>query len=701
MKPTPSVLAGSVRRLLGVTILVLAAVPMYRVLADPDTGRAGWVTGELVSVFTSFSWAGALLVLAAAVAAARFLPPAWADRMLAKLVGAVNKPRTVVFALGAALVCASLTVAFSWAVLDGKPNMIDAMAQALHARFLAEGHLAGPADDWNAFWHIQNTIITAKGWVSQYPPGHVLLLAAGMLLGVPWLIGPLLAGACVFFTSLVAERTLADRQTARMAAILCALSPFIIFVGASYLNHVPTAALLAAAVYCVLRARSDGVRWALVAGLLAGLAVTMRPLTSVAIVSGAALAAWFEPELGWRVAVRRTARLGFAGVLGALVPIALLLWYNAYFFGSPLTFGYNVALGPRMGVGFGIDPWGNAYGAREALGYTSSDLVTLGVTLLETPLSAVVLVGLYFVAVRRLSVGERVLAAWALVPVLANALYWHHGIYMGPRMLYEAAPAWVALFAAACVWFVRAAPTRIVRLPAISPRAALIGGFAFTLVFGLGFLAPQRAASYGGEWLAVSRIEAPRTERPALVFVHDAWMARLAMRLAAQGMRLDSVETAIRQNSTCSVQRLADAWEAGGDRAAAHALRDMDLDPRATDLPPIVRISIGNTMRVRNGEELTPECVRQVNADRNGILDIAPLVWQGDLPGASPSGPLYVRDLGPEANARLIAALPEREAWLLYTPADTADPVLRPYTSAIGDLWSAAKPQFGPRVGQK
>ena len=47
--------------------------------------------------------------------------------------------------------------------------------------------------------------------------------------------------------------------------------------------------------------------------------------------------------------------------LGAAPFVAALALYNAHFFGSPLRWGYEAALGPAAGPGFGVDPWGNAY----------------------------------------------------------------------------------------------------------------------------------------------------------------------------------------------------------------------------------------------------------------------------------------------------------------------------------------------------
>ena len=75
-------------------------------------------------------------------------------------------------------------------------------------------------------------------------------------------------------------------------------------------------------------------------------------------------------------------------------PFAILLfWWNHRLFGNPLTFGYSAAFGPAHGLGLHTDPWGNVYGAIEALAYTGADLTQLGMHLIESPLPVIAVIG--------------------------------------------------------------------------------------------------------------------------------------------------------------------------------------------------------------------------------------------------------------------------------------------------------------------
>jgi hypothetical protein len=630
---------------------------------------------------------GSFIVIAVAVIASRVLDPSSIDRRLALIGKRVTAIPTLWFAGGLAVVAALLSLTFSLVVLNGKPNLIDAMVQLLHARYVAAGRLGGPADQFSEFWQLQNSLVTPNGWVSQYPPGYVTFLAIGMRLGMVQAVGPVFVGMTVLFTALAAERLLRDdRAVARLGALMLALSPFLLGLAGAFMNHVGAAAFTSAAIYFAVRTRdSESLLWGALAGAAVGGIFSIRPLT--AIVGALVVAAiWLTvPSSGTRSRVVSFLRLTIAACAG-ISPIFIAIGaYNHHFFGSALRFGYIAAQGPLVGPGFHRDPTGQLYGPLQALAYTSSDLVTLSQYLLETPIPAVLVVGLYLLFGRRLSTGERIIALWALLPVVANAFYWHHGIFMGPRMLNEAAPAWALLTAIAAVGLVRRIP-RDRMLGNYSPRAALSFAFALSWTAGILYLGPQRLASYGGPWMESSRMGLPRTGRPSLVFVHGAWTGRVGMRLVAHGMRVDSLEAALRQNTTCDAHNFA-LWYSTNvaDRPPQHPPLDFSFIPH--NPPPKVLIADGDEIRAYPGVPMSPRCFREAASDTVGIIDVGPLVWQGDLPGIGGDGAMIVRDMGPEANARLIRKYPDRVPEVLLRHGNDQRPMLLPYTEGMKLLW--------------
>lgn len=663
-----------IARIAGALLLSLATLPLYALLG-PETGLAGAATRQLAQAYASLAFAGVLMLVIPGIITARLGVPA---RLLARAEAALLRPAPVVFAALVALCAGTAAALFSLLVLERQPNLVDAMAQLQHARYFAAGQLAAPAGEWGAFWHIQQSLVTAAGWVSQYPPGHVALLALGFRLGAVWLVGPVLLAAAVFITALLAERLLAHERTlARVAALLTALSPFLIAHAGAYMSHTAAAAFGAFVIYAALRAPAS-LWWAVAGGVALGALFATRPLSAVSIGAAAAVTLWLHlPARSPRVCAGRLA----AAAAGALPLVVLVALYNARFFGSPFTFGYTAAQGPAGALGFGIDPWGNRYGITEAIAYTAAELNALNSALLESPLPLVAVIGLYLLLVTRLDRVLGTLLAWAAAPLLVHLAYWHHGIFMGPRMLNETAPAWILLAVLAAARLPRQLPVQLRALPAYSPRAFLQGMILVAFIAGPLVFGPLRLAAYRGGTAGQAGADA---QDGALVFVHGGWTARLAMSLAASGMRLDSVETALRQNSTCAVQHYVAARAAGSPAT-------LDFAPRAVDLPPQLLLSPGNTARVWPGERWSAACAREAAADRNGVIDVSPLLWRGDLPGLARGRAMYVRDLGPGANEQLLRTLPQRTPYVLMTPTPAASPVLVSYDAGMAALWSDAQ----------
>lgn len=664
------------RRLLGAALLLAAYVPFHRLLDPAETGLAGATTRRVTeSAWTVGIW-GTVLV-AGAAAALTLLLKADPARALSPLARVLVRAPAVRFALACALAAAGLSAAVSLFVFGGLPTSVDEMVQMAHARALLAGGIALPLPGDPAAWMIQNSLLTPHGWASVYPPLHTAALAVGMAAGLPWLVGPVATGMMAGFTAVALPRVFPDRPAAaRGAAVLVAVSPFVVFMGGTFLSHTLAAALAAFTLWAALRARDGSVAWAAVAGAGVGAFVCTRPWTgmvlSLALVATAWLPAARRRGMGW--SLPRVAALGAGGLPFA----ALLLGWNQALFGHPLRLGYTTAFGPSHGLGFHVDPWGNAYGALEAVAYTGADLVQLGMALLESPFPAVALIGLGFALAPRRWDGAGPVVAWAVAGVAANAAYWHHGIHLGPRLLYETAPAWVILWVMAARALGDGGSPLAPRL-----RRAVVWVAALSLV-GAATALPSRVTSLGGGAAASARLPEPPS-RPALVFAHGSWPSRVSARLAASGMRRDSVETALRRNDLCSVEGYA-AWRAAAGTAPAPTL---DLTPRPGPAPGLTStiLSPGNAVLVRAGARPSPGCLREARADRLGSVELEPLLWQA--PPVAGEGVVVARDLGPEANEALRRAFAGRDAFVLVAGAEGAPPRLLPYDEGMALLWGA------------
>lgn len=666
-------------------LLALVLVPVWRLLALEAAPMAREAL-RLTDAYAGRLATGTIVVLAIAAIATLLVREARIERPLAKWWGMVCSWRIVVFAAALATLSAILTGAVSFYVWGGKPALVDALAHYVQARYLAQGLAAGPPRFPYEFWIVANTFVTQNGWVSEYLPGHAGVLALALRSGAVWAAGPVLMGVTTLFTALAVERLIPeDRAAARLGALLFAVSPFLMTVAAAQLSHVTAAALISVGAYFALRARDAGWGWAVGAGVAVGAVFTTRPLSAVTIGAVVTLGSWLTHFPNHQSPLRYLSSRTLGAFLGALPFVAAVAVYNAHFFGNALRFGYVAYMGPGHGLGFHLDPRGSVYGPVEAVAYTSSDLVTLGFFLFRTPISVVVLIGVFLLAAGRLSAGVRVVVTWALGFVVPLAFYWHHDLLLGPRLMSDAAPAWCLLAAVAGLGLVRAVPRDRLLGNRFGPRVFVAVALLASLVVGFGWLTPRALKQYRTAF--AQRVEPLERKDPLLVFVHDSWNDRIAARLIAAGMRADSVSLALERNSSCRMEEFATAYASDEASETRVPLPTLTFAPGTTDGSTLTRLESGVVVRLRPDEVLTPECRRQADADRHGTLALMPLLWQGDLPGLGGNGPMYLRDLGPVANAIAVAQFPDRRPAVLFlAPSDRSSRAV-PYDVGMRALW--------------
>jgi hypothetical protein len=613
-----------------------------------------------------------------------------------------------VWVWGCALFAGLASAGVGRLLLQQRPTLIDEFVQLRHARILRSGALteSWPLDA--AFRNSANGFWNADGWTSIYPPGHTAILAAAEKIGLLSWVGPVLVAATVGLTAALVLRLLDDRPTtARVAAAAVALSPFVWGIGAGYLSHTSAACAVALALWAAVRAVDEQWTWAILTGVAAGWAVTSRPLTGVALAcllpAGYwAVRAWarqtsagprlvgsddYGPEATFDGRALAT-RIG-AAVAGGMPFLLGLAWWNYETTGAPLRFGYFAAFGPAHQLGLHTDPWGNEYGLTQAVGYAGSDLTALGQHLFETPIPAVAAIGLWLLVRGKPIPGSGLLVSWALAAVIANGLYWHHGLHMGPRMLYESGPAWLALTVLAAVGL--GLPRGTLAPPKEDEHSEAPGAISETLVafarvatvLCLGWALAAGVPERLGSWVLPPPSPLPALDQErALVFVHGSWASREAARLEASGMRRDSVDTALRRNDLCRVHEYAAA------RRAGLPLPPLDLTTEPGSPPSLatVELSPGNRARIDPTSRLTPDCAREGRSDANGTIELAPV-----LAIAPAYGPevevVWVRDLGPAENEAALLAFPDRTPWVWIGDSNE----LTAYGEGMAQLWGTLR----------
>jgi hypothetical protein len=256
-----------------------------------------------------------------------------------------------------------LTAVLSLTVYERHPHVPDEVVYLHHAKYLAAGQLTMPAPAVPRAFDVDLMEYEPERWYSPVPPGWPLALAVGARVGAPWLVNPLLAGVNVLLTFLLLAQVY-SRPTARLGAMLLAVSPWFLFLGMSYMTHQLTLfCTLVAGVAVAAARRAHLWLWGLVAGIGVGAVSLVRPLDGVVV--GLCVAAWALGVGGRRLRLAPLAALA----VGTVIVGALVFPYNRMLTGDPLKFPINewankrypvnanaYGFGPDRGMGWATDP---------------------------------------------------------------------------------------------------------------------------------------------------------------------------------------------------------------------------------------------------------------------------------------------------------------------------------------------------------
>jgi hypothetical protein len=634
--------------MIAVAAVPLPLLPLSRWSGAPDQGPVwsphleSWALGVVV--------VGTLAIIAGRLATRM---PDWrlprvpvADRWLVAALAVLS-------VVGAAVVSSLL--------FARNPQLIDEMAQLLHARALAAGQVAlQPPEPPQAFL-IAQTWVTDAGWVSQYPPGHTVLLAFGLLARAAWLVNPVLSGVTLVLVYVVARRWY-GRRVARVAAFLWLIAAWVLFMSASFVNHVPAATLSLAAMACAVGPRRPGrVSWVGV-GLFLVWAAATRPLDGVA--AAVPIAAWLAVTRAWRAV---------PWIVVGGVPV-VLAWagFNWAAYGNPVVLGYSLLYGPAHGLGFHVDPWDQMYTPFIALSNVAMAIRRLHIYLFEWPIPALLPLALWAAFGRQRTKADMILAIGLMTAPLLYALYWHSGFLRGPRFYFVIVPYLVIGTARAWRWLVTLAGARGGRVirwrPAIATAALLV------LVWGWIDVLPARFDQYRTEFPTLKRHpERELRERgvgQALVLVRTSWGNRIVSDLWTLGVMPGLAERAYRRVDACDLDRLRHQARTTGMSAEALSAELEALIVRAVVAAPRVPDWPDPSLRLQPGRALPEECRREIARDLSGLTVYEHLAWR-NAEGLD-AGIVFARDLF-ERNEALLTRYPEWPVWR-YGPAENGAP---------------------------
>ena len=229
---------------------------------------------------------------------------------------------------------------------------IDEVLYTLQAHRFALGHATWPLDpELQRFVKLPMMAVMPDRVHTLFPPGYPALLALFLRLGIVSLCGATVGALAVLGTYRLGRRV-GSASVGLVAALLLATNPVVIRWTAANMSHAAAMTALCFAAWLLLDAteRADRQRdvESVAAGFLLGFAFTVRPVTALAI----GLSIWLAllaRRLGWPRLRRVTALL----CVGAVLPFAVMLAYNAATNGNAFRLGYQAALGHLTDLGFG------------------------------------------------------------------------------------------------------------------------------------------------------------------------------------------------------------------------------------------------------------------------------------------------------------------------------------------------------------
>jgi hypothetical protein len=598
-----------------------------------------------------------------------------ADAITTRGIRLLDRPSSTAFRIGVALLVFALSAFFAQYCFAGMPYSVDEVAQRWHAQILLAGRLYLPTEPHPEFFSTNEVLDAGGRWFSQFPVGGPAVFAIGLLLGAPWLVNPALAAFTAWNLHRFASRTFSE-TIARGATLLFALSPFVLLMSASEMNHVATLALVSLALAELARwATADDpravTRSAIILGLAVGGAAAVRPMDAALVAVSIGI---FQAWVAWREPARRRSLL--LQCLAGAIPVALLLYANARTTGHPMLFGYDALNGAAHRPGFHVDPQGVPFTPRRALMITSGYLMKLNRYLFEWPIPGLLVIVAALLTLRRASRWDMLMLGLVAAIVGGYAFYWFDGFFVGPRFLYSAIPAFV-IFAARAPGAVSEWLGERTRWPAARRAALLLVPLcvAYAWAVPTGVSSVQLRAFYYRHQRAKLKVDVDREVAAAgldhaLVFVPESWHARLVARLRALGMRpLDATHT-LQSVDACALQGALDAEDSlPGTNTVQRLSRVLERARAAGHAELVPGMPSEEVIALVPGAMPTAACLRQAALDQQETMPYALFLSRQEIDAQGRvGGPVvFVRDFG-ERNELLRARYGDR-TWYRYRAA--------------------------------
>jgi hypothetical protein len=329
------------------------------------------------------------------------------------------------------VVVSSLLAYFVW---ERVPHIDDSITYLFQAKYLSLGRLWLPRPVDPESFGVAHLLVDGDRWYGKFFPGWPAVLALGVVLGAPWLVNPVLGALTILLTHRLVKSHY-DIRTAHAAVLLLAVSPWFLFMSASFMAHTVSLCLLLLALVAIDVARQRGSHSAAMgAGASLGLLFLTRPFDAALV--GPVVGLW---TLGMGARRLRVANILTVGVAAALVAGTYFV-YNKILTGDARIAPHRLWADHVFGVGadrFGFGPdrgvslWTNmdplpGHGLADVILNANKNLATMNFELFGwvSGSLALALLALQPSALQR---RDALLLGIVLSVVVGHAFYWAPG----------------------------------------------------------------------------------------------------------------------------------------------------------------------------------------------------------------------------------------------------------------------------------
>lgn len=552
----------------------------------------------------------------------------------------------------------------SYQVFNHRPLLIDTIVQLFQAEIFNAGRLTAKLPPLMEFFVTQHMLFEENGWYGQYPPGHSFILFLGLIIGEPLFFTILLAVATVFIIHKFANH-LYGKEVANLSIVLTILSPFFMFMSASYMNHVSTLFLLSSFLYSfALWESSSKWQYLFLAGLSLGLTVTIRPLDGIpcalSVLVPTLLLVYKKPS---------SLLIGLA----SMVPgILAFLWYNANTTGDPFTPGYLKLWGAGHEMGFHVNPWGKDHTPLVGLRNELVDLQLLQEMLFEWSIPCLFPVALFLLLPSKLSSWDKRLLTFTVLCPLSYFAYWHRDSFLGPRFEYCTLITWIPLTARAMFVLKEYLSTKSVHpFKLFKPvNLGYLFKFSFLLagIYAIAFSIPQRLEIYRTS-LNSLKVDLKEKAKEAgihsgLIFVKSSWGVRLMSEMRGRGLSASDTQKAYSFLDHCLLH-LTTKDAINNELDATEFSEIVNNFHKTQQRAVTTKINFDPSLKLTRGLRPEPECIDELQYDlKNGEQNYT--TYEPHMRANTPNldGPyIFAKDLR-SRNKELMAHYPHLKPYI-------------------------------------